>query len=683
MPDSKPIKVMLIEDDTEDYIITKELLAEGMGRRALLDWCSTPEEGLKALCEGKHDIYLLDYRLGQSTGLDLLKDAAAQKCARQPVILLTGEKNRELDIEAMREGASDYLIKGQITPTVLERAIRYSIEQHKAMNSLKESHDLLERRVEERTAEIQKAHDDLQGLHSTNTHILESITDAFFALDDSSCFAYVNAQAESLLGKTREELIGSYLWDQFPQEVGSPFYSKYHQAAETLSSVEFEEFYSNTGQWLYVRIYPSAEGLSVFLADITEKKRMEEEAHYQSLHDTLTDLPNRNLFEGRLTQAIASAKRTKEKLAVLFLDVDRFNIVNDSLGHEQGDAIIRQISERLKSGFEQEEDIVARFGADEFLVMLNGISIGVSCFPDDGEEVSALIKNADAALYRAKETGRGTYHFYNDAIHSQSWQDLQLENDLQKAIERNELIVYYQPIIDVTTGKVTKSEALIRWNHPRLGIIFPNDFIPLAEKSGMIVALGEWMLASVCEQIIAWKEKGFGAISVAVNISPRQFYKTGFCRGLKAMLKEKKISPDLLQLEITETLAMENSDTTVEKLKALKKVGIQVALDDFGTGYSSLSYLKQLHIDRLKIDKSFISACTEDDRDAAIVKAIVSMGHTLGLSVCAEGVETLKQLKYLASLECEHAQGFFFSKSLPAPEFEKWVKGYEADSVLA
>lgn len=707
MDTAETIRVLIIEDDNEDYLIARTLLSEIAGKQFAINRVDSYDGALPLIAENVHDVYLVDHHLGPKTGLELLQEAA-KRGFRRPFILLTGERQRALDLAAMEAGASDYLVKGTLTADLLERSIRYARNHFEALQSLRDAHDELEVRVEERTAEIIKASTELTELNTRTSQILESITDAFFALNHSWSFTYLNPQAEEILGKSKESLLGNSIWQVFPELVGSVLYRKSHDAFETVQTEEFEEFYAQANRWFAVRLYPSPDGLSVFLADITERKHFEETIHHQSLYDSLTALPNRTLFEGRLTQALLNAHKNDSKVAVLFLDLDRFKTINDTLGHAKGDRLITQIADRLKF-FERGENMVARFGADEFLIMLSEIedkeevvraakkvaellrrpvalddrevhintSIGISIYPENGESVEVLIKNADAALYRAKEVGRNTYRLYTETLQSRAAQDLLLENELRQALAREEFAIHYQPIINIKSGQVVRSEALMRWNHPYLGVVFPGEFIPAAEETGCIVELGEWALRGVCSQIATWYKKGLSAASVAINISPRQFTQPEFCTLVKNALKEFKLPRNLLQIEITESMAMYDVEHTMQKLSQLKEMGVEVSIDDFGTGHSSLSYLKMLPIDRLKIDKSFTKNCTRDPRDAAIVQAIVSMGHTLGLHVCAEGIEHRDQFSFLKKLGCESAQGFYFSKSLPALEFEEWVKGFE------
>jgi diguanylate cyclase (GGDEF)-like protein/PAS domain S-box-containing protein len=439
--------------------------------------------------------------------------------------------------------------------------------------------------------------------------------------------------------------------------------------------------------------------------DITERKRSEEAIRYQAFHDALTGLPNRLLLNDRMEVALAHAKIKREKLAVLFLDLDRFKDVNDTLGHTIGDKLLQEVAKRLTSSL-GELNTVARFGGDEFLIVIPGIqdteealghvqtifkelkpsiavhnreiylntSMGIAIYPTDGETVDTLLKNADAALYQAKEAGRNKYQLYSHTMHLLASERLSLENDLRKALERNEFRLYYQPILDLKDASSMRAEALIRWQHPDRGLLTPDVFIPLAEETGLILPIGEWVLKTACKQISEWKRDNIRTVQIAINLSTRQFVQDDLPELIKSTLEEYRVAPSLLQLEITESVAMNDMNLSITQLKKLRELGVFMVIDDFGTGHSSLSYLKRLPLDRLKIDKSFIKHCATDSRDAAIIKAIITMAHTLKLRVCGEGVENSSQLKLLAEGNCDSAQGFLISRPLPVAQFTELLK---------
>jgi diguanylate cyclase (GGDEF)-like protein len=414
-------------------------------------------------------------------------------------------------------------------------------------------------------------------------------------------------------------------------------------------------------------------------------------------YDTVTKLPNRALFEDRLTQAVSVAKAAHQSLGVLFISLDQFKKVNDSLGHGPGDILLREFAERLKSCISR-SDTVARFGSDEFALLRTQIdgtkdlietiaslsqvlkfsfdlpghelfataSVGVSLFPLDGEDCQTLLKNAGAALYKAKRSGGANYQFFTADMHELATKRLELESNLRRAIQNEEFLLHYQPRVSVDSLTITGLEALIRWQHPQLGLIPPSEFIPLAEDTGLIVPIGEWVLRTACLQGQRWRDQGFAPVQIAVNISARQFHDQDLSQTVIRILEETGLSPKYLELELTESSIMQDAEFASEMLNRLKSMGINLSIDDFGTGFSSLASLKRLPIDALKIDRSFVKEATTDPDDAQLVMAIITLAHNLRLKVTAEGVETEEQLRFLQLLRCDEIQGYFFSKPLPA-----------------
>jgi diguanylate cyclase (GGDEF)-like protein len=426
------------------------------------------------------------------------------------------------------------------------------------------------------------------------------------------------------------------------------------------------------------------------------------ELKHLAYHDALTDLPNRILFEDRLMQALILAERNRQTLGVLFLSLDGFKNVHDTLGHAIGDRLLQKVAERLRSSAHKGET-VARFEGDEFALLLTQIggtegedvvevifqinesldlpftidhhelfitvSIGISLYPDDGTDAQTLLKNADAALYRAREQGGNNYQFYTADLNAKAMKRLTLENSLRRALERSEFEVYYQPVLDINIRKIVGMEALLRWHHPELGLVQPVEFIPLAEDTGMIMPIGEWVLRTACTQSKSWQEAGFAPLALAVNLSARQFQQPHLSDVIGQILQETGLDPRDLELELTESSIMKNAESAVQTLGELKAMGIKIAIDDFGTGYSSLGYLKRLPIDTLKIDRSFVSELTTDPDDAALVMAIITLAHNLRLKVVAEGVDSEEQLSFLHLLRCDEWQGNLCSKPVPAEAF--------------
>ncbi len=437
---------------------------------------------------------------------------------------------------------------------------------------------------------------------------------------------------------------------------------------------------------------------------LVEMEKAREFEQHLAYHDVLTNLPNRLLFYDRLAQALTHAKRYSGKLAVFFLDLDGFKELNDSRGHTVGDRLLQIVAQRLKSKL-RESDTIARLGGDEFTILLKGInnaddvsraavkilellsepylvndyavtmscSIGVSVFPFDGEDAESLIKKADFAMYRAKKQSKGSFQLYNLSMDVTTFKKMSIENSLRTAIAENEFELHFQPQLSLKTGLVTGIESLVRWRHPKLGLVYPGDFIPLAEETGLIVPIGEWVLRSACGQLGIWHKAGFNQLPVAVNLSARQFREISLIETVAGALEDSAIEPGGLVLEITETNAMQDLDYTISTLEVLKEIGVQIALDDFGTGYSSLSYLKRLPIDLLKIDKSFVKDVAKNMDDGAIVSAIVALSKSLGMTVIAEGVETRDQLEFLKSVHCDCMQGFFFSEPVSGEELPQFL----------
>ena len=443
--------------------------------------------------------------------------------------------------------------------------------------------------------------------------------------------------------------------------------------------------------------------------NITEKKMYEKQLDHLAHHDLLTGLPNRLLLSDKLVQRFAQARRQHQSLAVMFLDLDRFKFVNDTLGHTVGDLLLKEVAHRLSSNI-REVDTVARMGGDEFIIIAGEIvspkdaaavahkllhalsdpfmldnhelfisaSIGISLYPEDGVDVETLVKNADTAMYRAKEQGRNRYHLYTEALNAAVVERMTLENSLRKALERNEFLLYYQPRVDITTGKTVGAEALVRWQHKELGLIPPNQFIPLAEETGLIVPISDWVLHEACAQNKAWQETGLSAIDIAVNISARLFQQEGLRAAIEKVVRETGLNPKHLELELTESTLMHNPELAIETLQQMKEMGVRISIDDFGTGYSSLSYLKRFPIDALKIDRSFVKEITTNTGDAAVATAVVAMARSLNLKVIAEGVETLEQLEFLRTLKCDEMQGYFVSLPVPPEVFAEHLRDAQA-----
>ncbi len=524
----------------------------------------------------------------------------------------------------------------------------------------------------------------------------------------------MNAAGLAMIEASRpEQVIGKPIWGLLLPEYREPFRAFTERVLRgEKGKMEFEIIgLKGSHRWLETHAVPlpgEQGGPPMLLSitrDISERKQVEKRLKQLAHFDSLTDLPNRVQFIERLELAMADADRHERLVGVVFLDLDRFKYINDSLGHEKGDILIREVAIRL-SGAVRRGDTVARLSGDEFALVLADMghvddavyvaqkildvfskpfrvaghelfvtaSLGITLYPFDDRGAQDLLRNADVAMYRAKESGKNNYQFYVAEMTAKATERLALENDLRSALDRGELSLHYQPIADCKTGRVLGMEALLRWKHPERGMISPALFIPLAEETGFIIPIGEWVLRTACEQCRTWHKQGFPSLYVAVNLSARQFHQRDLPASIYNILRETGLNPAFLGLELTEGLIMQQAEASVVTLRELKAMDIRIAIDDFGTGYSSLSYLKRFPIDVLKIDQSFVREIPADADDAAIAGTVITMAHSLGLKVVAEGVETAAQLNFMREHSCDAMQGYYLSKPLPAEQFEAFLK---------
>jgi len=543
--------------------------------------------------------------------------------------------------------------------------------------------------------------------------VFENSSEGMIVTDSNGTIISVNPAFTALTGYKSSEVIGknpsilrSGRQDRaFYQAMWHSLTTTGHWEGEIWNRHKNGEIYA---EWLAINTIRNADGsahrrVALFL-DITERKLSEELIWRQANFCSLTGLPNRRMFRDRLDQAIKKSDRASAPMALMFIDLDRFKEVNDSLGHEIGDVLLKEAAQRLV-GCVRETDTVARLGGDEFTIIidelhdpdniervLQGIltkmsapftfgtdiayvtaSIGITVYPDDGGNSDDLLKNADQAMYSAKNYGRNCYRYFNTFLKDTAQSRMKLVTDLHGALADGQFRVYYQPIIDMETGEVEKAEALVRWQHPKRGLIMPCDFIPLAEESGIVVELGAWVLRTACAQNMLWRSQGLAPLRITVNVSARQFQGENFPKLVREVLEETGLPPEALELEITEGMLMTNMEHSIAILEDLRAIGVQISEDDFGTGYSSLSYLKQFPIHTLKIDQSFVRDLATDPNDAALVSAIIAMARSLHLSIIAEGVETEEQLSMLRAEGCTQCQGFLFAKAMPEPEFADYL----------
>ncbi|NEU29790.1 EAL domain-containing protein [bacterium LRH843] len=543
--------------------------------------------------------------------------------------------------------------------------------------------------------------------------ITENSTDMISTIDGEGKLLYISPSYMNFLGYDAVEMAESNLLEWIHQEDREDVSDSIHNhfvTGKASSQLEFRLLKKN-GEEMFVEAafspiideHKRVNNLVLVMRDITERKKTEHTIYHLAYHDTLTELPNRRFFMEYVRKEVYRAKRNQSQLAVMFLDVDHFKNVNDSCGHEVGDLVLTEAAKRIRACL-RSNDIVARIGGDEFTVLLTNVksmtevqgvaqrikesfqesissgdkthelscSIGISLFPTDGVDVDELLKRADTALYVVKERGRNGYLFFDLAMEERSLERIVLENELRKAIQQEQFYIDYQPKKNLSTGELVGMEALVRWNHPELGKIPPNKFIPIAEQTGLILPLGEWVLKQGCMQNKAWQEQGLTPLKVSINLSPRQFYQFNLVGKIKEILDETGLDPKWLELEVTETV-FGDLDNAVAVLHSIRDLGVHISIDDFGTGYSSLSYIKQLPIDTLKIDASFIRDIHQNKESQAIVQAIVSIARSLNLNVIAEGIENEEQMAALTEDGCIQGQGFLFSKPLSKGEFETYL----------
>lgn len=685
--------LFLVEDNLGDARLLREMLNEQSAHPIELVHVTEMEAAEKYLNDHVVDVILLDLGLPDTYGLGAVQRARAA-APHTPLVVLTGLDDETLASKALQEGAQDYLIKGQIEPRGLWRALRYAIERKAMEETLF---------VEKERAQV----------------TLDCIGDAVVSTDISGNISFLNSVAEQMTGWAAEEATGRLIAEVF-------------QVREAVTRETIPNLMQMaTGQDLSPHLPPNcvliradgyelpveasaapilnrerqAAGAVMIFRDVSAARLMADQITHSAEHDFLTGLPNRMLLNDRINRAIALAPRYANKVAILFLDLDGFKHINDSLGHAIGDKLLQSIAARLVDCV-RVADTVSRQGGDEFVVLLSAVekaehavisakrilaavaeahaigehelyvtaSIGVSIYPDDGKDADTLTKNADTAMYQAKENGKQRYQFFKPEMNIRAVERQSMEEGLRRALAAQEFALHYQPKVDLKTGQITGAEALLRWTHPTRGPISPAQFIPIAEDCGLIVPIGNWVLREACRQAQAWAAAGLPKATMAVNISGVEFRNENFLRGVFDILEETGLDPSCLELEVTESVLMKGAEATATILKALRAKGVQTAVDDFGTGYSSLSYLKKFPIDCLKIDQSFVHGITTYPNDTGIVAAVINMGRSLHLRVVAEGIEQQGDLMFLQEHDCDEGQGYLFSRPVPPPAFATLLK---------
>jgi diguanylate cyclase (GGDEF)-like protein/PAS domain S-box-containing protein len=671
------IRLLIVEDSEEDAALVLRLL-----RQSGYEIDSERVDSAGSLAQAlnkKWDIVIADHSMPHFSGNEALK-MVRELNPEVPFIFVSGTIGEDAAAEAMRVGAQDYVMKTNLKRLV--PAVQRELREVEDRSRLKE--------------QVQ-----------SDQIILNSIGDAVLTMDISGNVTYLNLAAETMTGWSCKEAAGRPMTEVF-QILDAT--SRGSTRKPIQMAVEKNQTVHLPSNCILIRrdgieipiedsVSPLHDrrgrvtGAVIVVRDVTAARAMALQMTHSALHDVLTGLPNRMLLNDRVHQAIALASRHVKKFAVLFLDLDGFKHINDSLGHPIGDKLLQSIAQRLVDCV-RASDTISRQGGDEFVVLLPDVdqpheaaamarrmleavavahsigghnlhvttSIGLSVYPDDGVDAETLIKNSDTAMYQAKENGRQTYEFFTAAMNARAVERQSIEESLRHALERQEFTLHYQPKVNLKSGEITGAEALIRWTHPMRGQVPPAQFIPVAEDCGLILPIGNWVLREACKQARTWVDAGLPLTTMAVNISAREFRDEHFLEGVLAVLKETRLDPKYLELELTESVLMKRAEHAESILKTLRARGVQIAIDDFGTGYSSLSYLTKFSIDIIKIDQSFVRKIVTTPNEASIVTAVISMGRSLKMRVVAEGVETYDELSFLLAHECEEAQGYYFSR---------------------
>jgi diguanylate cyclase (GGDEF)-like protein/PAS domain S-box-containing protein len=699
--------ILLIQGEPKDAQIVRDALANGSDQEFQIEWVKSGALGLDRLAalspehrDGPTAIsaILVDLLLPDRAGLEIV-DSLFAAAPQIPMIVLCSQRDEALAKAAIQRGAQDFLLKEHLNSYLLPKTLVAVIE---------------------RAAIAEALFDEKERAQVT----LNSIGDAVISTDVEGRITYLNLVAERLTGWQLSEAMGRPLEEIFRivdadtrAKIANPMEKATKEdvavglppACVLIRSDGVELAIEDSSAPIHDR-YGRVIGAVMVFHDVSTARALTTKLAYIATHDTLTDLPNKALLNDRLRQAIALAQRHHTALALLFLDLDRFKHINDSLGHLIGDRLLQSVALRLTECV-RAADTVTRLGGDEFVILLSEVaheqdaavsadkllqsirmpyvlddhelhvtaSVGIVVHPGDGTGVEELLQNADSAMYEAKNRGRNNYQFYRSDLNSTASERQSLESGLRHAIERHELQLHYQPIVNLITGGIAGVEVLIRWQHPTLGLVLPDRFISIAEESGLIVPIGRWVLREACGQAKAWQDAGFPGIRLAVNISAVELRSQEFVAGVKTILADTRFDPKCLELELTETFLMQDSKSTSVVLSAIKALGVQLALDDFGTGYSSLSYMRRFPIDTLKVDRSFVRDLTLDASDASVVRAVINMGRSLHMRVVAEGVETAGQLVFLKAHGCSEAQGNHYSRPLLATEFADWMRRNAAE----
>ena len=684
-PTRKPV-ILLVDDDP----LMLQFYGSALEKAGfVVKETQSSVDSITAFIHLKPDLVILDLVMPDLNGFATCRTIRSLPGSEYtPILIITGHGDSRSVKQAFESGATDYIIK-PVNLDLFCHRIRYMLGASRDITDKKRSEDslrLLKEAVERLPIGITIS--DLEGK-----------------------IVYANPAEAEMHGYTLQELMSREARMFAPPELSKPMASeKFHKMTvwkrETLNIRKSGEKFPVQLTSIPVK---NAQGVPLGIIttceDITDRKEAEVEIEKLAYHDSLTGLPNRSMFHDRLQKAIAFAGRDGRQVGILFLDLDRFKDINDTQGHEFGDKLLRAVALRLGRSV-READTLARLGGDEFVIVLTGASdregiitaaerilasfgepfeldgrqvysstsIGVALYPKDGKDVNDLLRSADTAMYHAKAAGRQTYRFFSEEINRKIMEKVHIENGLRRALDRHEFCLYYQPQIDLGSGQIIGAEVLLRWMSPELGMVMPSRFIPVAEDSGLIFRLGEWVLRTACAQAAAWRAAGLSPMRMAINISGHQFKQPSFVSVIDSILRENPIDPTFLEFELTESVIMDKAEKTTSTLKDIKDRGINLSIDDFGTGYSSLSYLKHFPIDRIKIDRSFIADITSNRDEAVIVDTIIAIARSLNLKVVAEGVENREQLDFLRARKCGEAQGYYFAEPMPAASLENWMR---------
>jgi diguanylate cyclase (GGDEF)-like protein/PAS domain S-box-containing protein len=688
-----PRTLLLIDDNASHVDVFTDALLNATDGPFTGECVKTLGEGIKRLRGKEFWAIFLNLSLPDSQGIETL-DKLALAVPGVPTLIIAGAQDVRVALEALRRGAKDYLLEDHLDNDSFVRAIRNMAERKTAEEMLF---------TEKERAQV----------------TLNSIGDAVLSTDIQGKVTYLNVVAEKITGWTREEAAGKDIEEVFVIVDGS---TREPCANPLRTAIHKNRTVQLTPNCILIRrdgtefaIEDSAApihdrdglptGAVIVFHDVSVARALGAEMSHMAQHDILTNLPNRTLLQDRLSQAIVTANRNDSRIAILFLDLDGFKHINDSLSHAVGDRLLQLVAKRLLAAV-RTSDTVCRLGGDEFVILLSEVahegdagvkagkilsalsapfemeqitlrvtaSAGVTTYPEDGRSAELLIRNADLAMYQAKEKGRNNYQFFEKGMNVRAVERQAIEGDLRCALERDEFVMHYQPKIDLKTGEITGVEALLRWQHPVRGLVGPMQFISVAEDCGLMLPIGKWVLRESCRQAKAWQDSGLPLIEMAVNVSSVEFRNDQFLGSISTILKETGLEPGYLELELTESVLMQHAEFSVPVLQKLKAMGVRLAIDDFGTGYSSLSYLRQFPIDTLKVDQSFIHEINADTDEATIISAVINMGCRLKHRVIAEGVETAEQLAFLRAHGCDVGQGYYFARPMPAEETAKLLE---------